>query len=284
MDKLLIPSSQTPIANRFQLKIMSETKSKNQPTASNAPSMDGNINLSEKGRSEDGKPISLNRRLFMQFNAFRNGRPKAIANAFEEISAQAVIYQDLHDPNGFGVMAYCEDPGYLVDKIQPVFQKELAHESKSAPMEYREEFTMVGRTYSIGYESDLEDVLLTRPAKRLCDPATPWVVYYPVRRSGQFEQQSREDQRKMLMEHGGIGHAYGKAGYATDIRLAGHGLNKDDNDFIIGLLGENLFPLSALVQHMRRTRQTSEFIEKMGPFFVGRAIWQPTFDSSAEIV
>ena len=68
----------------------------------------------------------------------------------------------------------------------------------------------------------------------------------------------------MLAEHGGIGHAYGKAGYATDIRLAGHGLNKDDNDFIVGLLGKQLFPLSALVQHMRRTRQTSEFIQKNG--------------------
>ena len=76
------------------------------------------------------------------------------------------------------------------------------------------------------------------------------------------------------MEHGGIGFAYGKAGHAVDIRLSGHGLNKDDHDFIIGLLGKELFPLSALVQHMRRTRQTSEYIEAMGPFFIGHAIWQ----------
>jgi chlorite dismutase len=202
-----------------------------------------------------------------------------LANQFEKISAQAVIYQDLHDPHGIGVMAYCEDPGYIVDQIQPIYQGDAL-----SKMEYREEFTMIGRTYSIGYEADLEDVLINRPIKRLCDPATPWAVYYPVRRSGQFEKQSREDQRKMLMEHGGIGHAYGKAGFATDIRLAGHGLNKEDNDFIVGLLGENLFPLSALVQHMRRTRQTSEFIQKMGPFFVGRAIWQPVYDPDANWV
>ena len=143
---------------------------------------------------------------------------------------------------------------------------------------YREEFTMLGRTYTIGYEADLEEVLINRSARRVCDPSTPWAVYYPVRRSGQFERQPKEEQRKMLMEHGGIGHAYGKAGFATDIRLAGHGLNKDDNDFIVGLLGKELFPLSALVQHMRRTRQTSEFIESMGPFFVGKATWQPEFD------
>lgn len=260
---------------------MTETAPANRPSTSPEPEMgtEGHIDLSEKGRTADGKPVSLDRRLFMQFTAFRHGNPNELANQFEKVSAQAVIYQDLHDPNGFGVMAYCEDPGYIVDQIQPIYHADALRE-----MEYREEFTMVGRTYSIGYEADLEDVLINRPIKRLCDPATPWAVYYPVRRSGQFEKQSREDQRKMLMEHGGIGHAYGKAGFATDIRLAGHGLNKEDNDFIVGLLGEKLFPLSALVQHMRRTRQTSEFIQKMGPFFVGRAIWQPVYDPNTNWV
>ena len=145
--------------------------------------------------------------------------------------------------------------------------------------EQKEEFTMLGRTYSIGYENDLEEVLLNRPAIRACDQTTPWAVFYPVRRSGMFERESKEEQRKMLMEHGGIGHAFGKAGFATDIRLAAHGLNTDDNDFIIGLLGKELFPLSALVQKMRRTRQTSEFIDSMGPFFVGKAIYQPEYQS-----
>jgi len=49
-------------------------------------------------------------------------------------------------------------------------------------------------------------------------------------------------------------------------------------------LGEQLFPLSALVQHMRRTRQTSEFIQKMGPFFIGRAVWQPEYDPTVRLV
>ena len=39
--------------------------------------------------------------------------------------------------------------------------------------------------------------------------------------------------------------------------------------FVIGLVGRELHPLSHLVQAMRKTRQTSEFIVKMGPFFVG---------------
>lgn len=239
----------------------------------------GNIDLSEKGRSAEGKPVALDRRLFMQFMVYRNVNIDLLVEQFENISAQAVIYQDLSDSKSIGIMVYCENPSYIVDQIQPILNR-----TEFAEMEYREEFTMVGRTYSIGYEADLEDVLISRPARRICDKATPWAVYYPVRRSGSFERQPREEQRKMLMEHGGIGHAYGKAGFATDIRLAGHGLNKDDNDFIIGLLGQELFPLSALVQHMRRTRQTSEFIEKMGPFFVGRALWQPDFDENATLI
>ncbi len=238
----------------------------------------GNISLAEKGRGPDG-PISLDRRLFMQFMAFRNADQEFLTNQLQKVSAQAVVYQELSDAKGVGLIVYCEDPGYIVDQIHPILNA-----AELSKMEFREEYTMVGRTYSIGYESDLEDVLIARSARRVCDPATPWAVFYPVRRSGAFERESREEQGKMLSEHGGIGRAYGKAGFATDIRLAAHGLNKDDNDFIVGLLGKELFPLSALVQHMRRTRQTSEFIEKMGPFFVGRALWQPEFDENAAIV
>ena len=40
---------------------------------------------------------------------------------------------------------------------------------------------------------------------------------------------------------------------------------------MIGLVGSELHPLSHLVQTMRKTRQTSEFITQMGPFFVGYA-------------
>ena len=78
----------------------------------------------------------------------------------------------------------------------------------------------------------------------------------------------------ILAEHGAIGMAYGAGDYAHDIRLACHGLDKTDNDFIVGLIGKELFPLSRVVQDMRRTQQTSLYLERLGPFFVGRAIYQ----------
>jgi chlorite dismutase len=53
------------------------------------------------------------------------------------------------------------------------------------------------------------------------------------------------------------------------VRLACHGLDVADNDFVIGLIGKELHPLSHVVGAMRKTRQTAELMEQMGPFFVG---------------
>ena len=39
-------------------------------------------------------------------------------------------------------------------------------------------------------------------------------------------------------------------------------------------IGKELFPLSHIVQSMRKTQQTSLYLEHLGPFFVGRAVWQ----------
>ena len=71
-----------------------------------------------------------------------------------------------------------------------------------------------------------------------------------------------------------LGRRYGEAGFAADVRLECHGIDRNDNEFVIGLIGPELFPLSKLIKDMRGTRQTAEFIQGMGPFFVGRAVYQ----------
>jgi chlorite dismutase len=83
-----------------------------------------------------------------------------------------------------------------------------------------------------------------------------------------------EEQRVILAEHGAIGMSFGAGDYAHDIRWPAYGLDKSDNDFVIGLLGKELYPLSAIVQAMRKTQQTSLYLDRLGPFFVGRAVWQ----------
>jgi chlorite dismutase len=226
--------------------------------------------LSEKGGTKDGQPQRSDRRLFMQFMAF-GGCPDAtpLADALARAKVSGVLYEDVNDPRGVGLLTLNEDPDFFLDRVRP-----LLNGSGFSPLVQKPEYTMLGRTYAIGYEPDLPEVLLDRPRRTVLNPLWKWAVWYPLRRSGKFAQLSDQDQRVILAEHGAIGMSFGVADYAHDIRLACHGLDKDDNDFVIGLIGKDLFPLSAIVQAMRKTQQTSLYLERLGPFFVGRAVWQ----------
>jgi chlorite dismutase len=228
------------------------------------------LDISERGRNAEGEEIRSDRRLFVQMLAFGDCTDTEIlVKALSDANLPGALYLDLNDPRGVGLLIYSEDPSFFVDQL-----RQFLLQSPFSDLTPKLEYTMFGRTYSIGYEADLDATLVERPRGRITDPSIPWAIWYPLRRSGSFEQLSAEDQRKALMEHGGIGRAYGRAGLGTDIRLACHGLTKDDNDFVIALIGNELYPLSSIVQRMRKTVQTSEHMEKMGPFFVGKAIWQ----------
>ena len=231
---------------------------------------DSLIDISEKGRSQDGRVISLDRRLYMQFLAFGAAHdPAQYGEDLGKAGVPGVVYEDLNDPYGIGLLTFSENPDDFLTKVHS-----LLRTAPFTDLQPKPEYTLLGRTYSIGYENDLEDVLIRRPIQRVTDPSLPWAVWYPVRRSGNFEQLSADEQRTILMEHGGIGRAYGKADLAYDIRLACFGLDKNDNDFVIGLLGHELFPLSSIVERMRKTKQTSQYLTNLGPFFVGKAVWQ----------
>ncbi len=228
------------------------------------------IDIREKGRRADGSPVTLDRRLFMQFLAFGNSTDSApLARALEEARLPGALYEDVNDPRGVALLLLSEDPDDFVTTIRQFINRPPF--SALAP---KPEYTMLGRTYAQGYEPDLEEALFARPRSRIFDPELRWVVWYPLRRAGSFERLSADEQRIILMEHSAIGRTFGKAGLGHDIRLACYGLDKNDNDFVIGLLGPKLYPLSAIVQRMRKTKQTSLHIEQMGPFFVGKVAWQ----------
>lgn len=223
--------------------------------------------MSEKGRRQ-GRQISLDRRLFMKFTAFQ-GSAEDAARALAASGLEGALYRDVNDPNGFGVIVLAEDPTLFVTTLRDVF-----NDAPFTGMGHQPQFDMLGRTYAIGYEPDLEEVLFDRPRGRILDPELPWAVWYPLQRSKSFYRLLDERQREILAEHGGIGRRYGEAGLAADIRLACHGLDRNDNDFVIGLVGRQLHPLSALVREMRATEQTSQYLDRLGPFFVGHVLWQ----------
>jgi Chlorite dismutase len=226
--------------------------------------------LSEKGGIKNGQPQRSDDRLFMQLLAFggcADARP--LAAALERSGVPGALYEDVNDPRGIALLTLSEDPNVFVDRVRP-----MLNSVAFAGLSQKSEYTMLGRTYSIGYEPDLKEVLIDRPRRTVLNHDWKWAVWYPLRRSGKFAQLPPEEQRVILAEHGTIGMSFGAADYAHDIRLACHGLDKEDNDFVIGLIGKDLFPLSAIVQKMRTTQQTSLYLERLGPFLVGRVVWQ----------
>ncbi|HEY2513331.1 MAG TPA: chlorite dismutase family protein [Polyangiaceae bacterium] len=241
------------------------------------------VDVNEYGGKKDGVKQSMNRRLFMQLLVFdvRPGdRPEEIAkrtaDQLRERKIAGVVYADAMNPRGLGLLTWSEDPAHFVRAVRPMFASEPL--APLANVELRPSYGMIGRTYSTGHEPDLEFVLLRRAIGNVLEPAYDWHVWYPLRRTGEFARVEPLEQSHILREHAALGMAYGQSELAHDIRLACHGLDAGDNEFVIGLVGRELHPLSHLVQAMRKTRQTSMYIEKMGPFFVGHATYRVSSD------
>jgi chlorite dismutase len=233
------------------------------------------IDVNEYGGKKEGVKQAMNRRLFMQLLVFRVPRGAEPVSAPDTVGAElvsilrtrripGVVYADTMDPRSLALLSWSEDPAHFVRDVRPLFT--------GAPLnnvELRDDFGMLGRSYATGHEPELEWTLLRRPIENVTNEVTRWHVWYPLRRKGMFAKLEPIDQSHILREHAALGIAYGQQDLATDVRLACHGIDAGDNEFVIGLMGKDLHPLSHLVQAMRKTRQTSEFIDKMGPFFVG---------------
>jgi hypothetical protein len=235
------------------------------------------IDVRERGAVRDGVPQFLDRRLFFQLVALEAPRRPGPDEIAERLHAAlgghgfgAVIYADLHHPLGLAVVAFSENPETLAGPFRQV----LAGADLPEDLRIRPEYAMLGRSYSTGFETDLAFWVLERPRRTMLEPAYRYAIWYPLRRKGPFERLEPREKGAIMQEHGGIGRAYGELDLAHDIRLCCHGLDPNDNDFVVGLLGKDLHPLSHVVQAMRKTVQTAEYMEKMGPFFVGRALYR----------
>jgi len=226
--------------------------------------------IREKGAPRNGVPQSSTRRLYLQFQAFGGCKDTAgLVSAVKGSGLESVVYADVNDPLGVGLLTIAEDPECFVTQA-----RDFIVNSPFADLTQKPNLTMIGRSYAAGREANLEDWLLGKPRRNALNPDLPWAVWYPLRRKSEFNILPSADQGKILMEHAMIGRSYGSAGYAQDIRLACYGLDRDDNEFVIGLVSADLYPLSKIIQEMRKTQQTAKHMDSLGPFFVGRTIWQ----------
>jgi hypothetical protein len=224
------------------------------------------IEVRERGANQQ---VS-DRRLYVQLQVFGDCvDAKPLVRALEARGVEAVLYADVNDPRGVGVLVMTEDPAFFVGGF-----RELVNAEPFSTLARKSKLTMFGRTYASGFEADLDEWLLKRPRRVALNSAWPWAVWYPLRRTGAFARLSPKEQGEIIREHSVLGRAYGEADFAHDVRLACHGLDEHDNDFVIGLVGRELHPLSHLIQAMRKTTQTAQYIATLGPFFIGHALWQ----------
>ncbi len=222
--------------------------------------------LREFGAPKDGERQALDRRLYLQLHVFTQCLdPQSLVAPLKQSGLEAVGYLDVNDPRGVGVLLVSEDAAVFTDRA-----RHLLSRPPFAALTPRPDLTMIGRTYSLGHEPDLEDWLLRKPRRNLILEDFPWHVWYPLRRKGEFERLSKDEQKPILMEHARLGMSYGAADLAHDIRLACHGLDARDNEFVLGLVARQLHTISRLIQDMRGTQQTARYMKTMGPFFVGQ--------------
>lgn len=235
------------------------------------PSRPEPLDIREIGAPIEGEPQYSDRRLFFQLHVFEECYdPTFIIETLEKSSLNAVLYDDLNHPTSIGVLFMAEDPAALIAEAHSL----LKNAQETSNLVYRPEMTMLGRTYSSGREPDLEEWLINKPRNNVLNPDFPWAIWYPLRRKSEFYQLEPRDRGKILGEHAMLGRSYAAGGYASDIRLACFGLDTHDNEFVIGLVGQELYPLSRLIQDMRKTEQTTKYIESLGPFFVGKVCKQ----------
>ena len=209
-------------------------------------------------------------RLFMQLQVFTGARDvAAIQKAIFGSGVEAVLYQDWLDPAGVGILLMHEDPAFFADKAGV-----LLRSAPFAALTLRHELTMAGCTYSAGRDPSPADWLVNRPRRIVCNPKATWAVWYPLRRRPEFATLSKDEQGKLLFEHAMMAKPYGDIEAASDVRLSCYGIDTRDNEFVLGLIGPHLYPLSHLVQEMRKSQQTAKYIQSLGPFFVGRVLWQ----------
>ena len=109
------------------------------------------IDVRERGANQQ----TSDRRLFMQLLALGDcPDPKPLVRTLESARVDAVVYRDLNDPRGVGILGMSEDPAFFVGAF-----RELLDAPSFDELPIKAELTMVGRTYASGFESDLEPEL-----------------------------------------------------------------------------------------------------------------------------
>jgi len=82
------------------------------------------LDLREKGGVRHGARQTSDERLFMQFLAFTGcvDIPQ-LCTALEAATFEGVLYEDLNDPQGVGLLTWSAQPAHFLDVVRPVLRR-----------------------------------------------------------------------------------------------------------------------------------------------------------------
>ena len=133
---------------------------------------DRKLDLREKGAVKNGEAQFLDQRLFIQIQVFTGCEDlKALEHPLENLKFPAVLYENLHDPKGIALLTMSQNPEHFFTRTRPLFSSR-----PWAQLSLKPDYSFFGRTYSLGYEPNLEDWLLKRPQRVILDEQFPWAV------------------------------------------------------------------------------------------------------------
>lgn len=237
------------------------------------------IDVNEYGGKRDGVRQQSNRRLFMQLMVFdvptggdADTAARQLGAALRDRAIPGVVYADTMDPRGVGLLTWSEDPALFATKVRTLFNEPFEPMNQLRHVSVRREFGMLGRTYSTGHEPDLADTLMHRPIRQVLNESHTWARLVPAapHRGVCQARPARAvgDPPRARRARDGLRRDRPRPRCSACVPRPRRGRQRVRHRSV----GPELHPLSHLVQAMRKTKQTSEYIAKMGPFFVGHVV------------
>ncbi len=205
--------------------------------------------------------------LFVQLQVFDiepAAGPRALVSALSrrlrEKRIDGVIYGDANDHRGLGLLTWASDPAAILENVHA-----LLGGKRFSALTPRPGWVMFGRVS--GESADAVPEVVLHAEQR-------WATWYPTRNKPEWGTLDKAKKTAAQKEHGAVAKKFIDNDKVSYVRLSCNGLDPEDNDHIFGLTATSLEDISLLQEAMRGTSQIANYVDKIGPVFVGRKVWQ----------
>ena len=230
------------------------------------------IDVNEYGGKKDGERQAMNRRLFMQLLVFDAPAGEAADEIGKDLAAQlrhnaiaGVVYADASSPRGLGLLTWSEDPAHFVQAVRPLFARRLAAQGGPAPA-VRDARPHLRHGPRAGPRARAPAPRHPERDERRSTRGTSGTRSAARARSRGSTRRSRAASCASTRRSAS---PTARPSWRTTSASRATGSTPRTTSSSSASSGASSTRFSHLVQTMRKTRQTSEYIAKMGPFFVG---------------